>query len=911
MLAIRRVTQRASVAFTAATARRFPVGSTVRLLTTTSAQTDRETISRLLYSIGTKREVERYLRIFSASSHPSQPAKFAVIKVGGAVLDQLDELALSLSFLYRVGLYPVVLHGAGPQLNEIIESEGVTPDYIDGIRITDARTLGIARRVFLEENLKLVTALEKLGTRARPITSGVFTADYLDKEKYGLVGKITRVDKRPLEASIRAGALPILTSLAESTEGQILNVNADIAAGELAKELEPMKIVYLNEKGGLFHGVTGQRLDVINLDEEYAGLMKEPWVKYGTKLKLREIKELLDHLPRSSSVAIIKADSLQKELFTDSGDGTLIRRGYKLFKHDSIEAVGPDRIRQVIHDRDPEVQNGTQSVSGVLNDLKKTPYTIYGDEPFDVVAIVSHPPGEIPVMTKFLPSKNGSLNSVTDNVFNSIKKDHRKLFWTAPAEDENRAWHFERADGSFTRAGKSLFWYGIHDVDEVERAVKEMEAKGRIERPYLPVGPSVPPHRLASSTATTGARSYSTFTRGALTQKKAPGSTRGYATAVESTTEKKRVALIGARGYTGQALVSLLDGHPHLSLSHVSSRQLAGLPLEGYSKSPVTYSNFSVEDVEKMEKEGEVDAWVMALPNGVCKPFVDAVDKGSKGRTDGKKGVIVDLSADYRFEKQWTYGLPELYSRSEIRSSTRISNPGCYATSIQLLLAPLLPYVDLRAPPTVFGVSGYSGAGTVAGQTDPDGRPTTTPKVPPDSLHGGIRPYSLTDHIHEREASVHLSSLLTLSPSSSDPAAPVSGLDVETGPGAEDALVRSGGPLKLSFIPVVAPWFSGILSTASVPLKDGIKITARDVRALYEGMYKDERGVKLLANVPDIKEIMNQHGWVFGGCQVHSSGQRVVVVGGLDNLLKGAATQCLQNLNLALGYDEFAGIPLP
>lgn len=109
--------------------------------------------------------------------------------------------------------------------------------------------------------------MEALGTRARPITGGVFTADYLDRDKYGLVGKITRVDKRPLEASIRAGALPILTSLAESSEGQLLNVNADVAAGEIAKELEPLKIVYLNDKGGLFHGITGQKLDVINLDE--------------------------------------------------------------------------------------------------------------------------------------------------------------------------------------------------------------------------------------------------------------------------------------------------------------------------------------------------------------------------------------------------------------------------------------------------------------------------------------------------------------------------------------------------------------------------------------------------------------------------------------------------------------------
>lgn len=124
-----------------------------------------------------------------------------------------------------------------------------------------------SQRVFLEENLRLVTALEALGTRARPIPTGVFTAKYLDKEKYGYVGKIVRVDKNPIEASIRAGALPILTSLAETEDGQLLNVNADIAAGELAKILEPMKVLYINEKGGLFHGVTGEKMDVINLDE--------------------------------------------------------------------------------------------------------------------------------------------------------------------------------------------------------------------------------------------------------------------------------------------------------------------------------------------------------------------------------------------------------------------------------------------------------------------------------------------------------------------------------------------------------------------------------------------------------------------------------------------------------------------
>ncbi|KAJ6468197.1 hypothetical protein DFH09DRAFT_1481909 [Mycena vulgaris] len=136
---------------------------------------------------------------------------------------------------------------------------------------------------------------------------------------------------------------------------------------------------------------------------------------------------------------------LQKELFTDSGAGTLIRRGYKLFKHSSIESLGTDRFRQVIHDRDPEVLSGFQSVAGVVADMKNTPHTIYGDEPLDFVALVSHPPGEVARPDQAAPVA-------------AIKKDHRRLFWTAQADDENRRWHFERGDGSFTRAGKSLFW---------------------------------------------------------------------------------------------------------------------------------------------------------------------------------------------------------------------------------------------------------------------------------------------------------------------------------------------------------------------------------------------------------------------------------------------------------------------
>jgi N-acetyl-gamma-glutamyl-phosphate reductase/acetylglutamate kinase len=184
-----------------------------------------------------------------------------------------------------------------------------------------------------------------------------------------------------------------------------------------------------------------------------------------------------------------------------------------------------------------------------------------------------------------------------------------------------------------------------------------------------------------------------------------------------------------------------------------------------------------------------------------------------------------------------------------------------------MLLAPLLPLVNPSSNPTVFGLSGYSGAGTIP-STNSSGEPISLPKITPEALGGGIKPYSLTDHIHEREAGFHLSSLL--SPSATN----------------------NNNKVKVAFVPTVTSWFSGIISTASVPLNR--RVTAKEIVGLFEEKYEGERMVKIRKDVPMLKDVEGRHGWVVGGVQVHSEGERVVVVGGLDNLLKGAATQCLQ-----------------
>lgn len=719
----------------------------------------RSTVVQLLSNIGSKREVQQYLSHFTSVS--SQ--QFAVIKVGGAIItEHLQTLSSALAFLNHVGLYPVVVHGAGPQLNKMLEDAGVEPQFEDGIRVTDGKTLALARKLFLEENLKLVEELENMGVRARPITTGVFSADYLDKEKYNLVGKINSVDKKPIEAAIEAGCLPILTSMAETPEGQVLNVNADVAAGELARALQPLKIVYLAEKGGLFNGDTGEKISVINLDEEYDHLMTQWWVRHGTRLKIKEMKELLSDLPRTSSVAIIHPADLQKELFTDSGAGTMIRRGNKVHIKSSLSEFEDLAALKDVLIREREGLDAKATVDRYVEGLKDRPFKAYFDEPMDALAVVlPQQDSAFAHLATFTITKAGWLTNVADNVFTSIKKDFPKLVWTVKADDENLTWFFDKADGSLSRDGDVLFWYGLEDGDEVKQLVLEFTKNGRqmfgdynlearlqrAAQAALNIGKNGQQKRSYSTLRTnalqsfrsgsqgvTGRRSYSTNPNPPLGEKNV------------SNNRPSKVALIGARGYTGQALINLINAHPNMDLRHVSSRELAGKKLEGYDKREIIYENLSPDDVRRMASNGDIDCWVMALPNGVCKPFVDAVDQGAD-----KGGLVVDLSADYRFDPSWTYGLPELVNRSTIARATRIANPGCYATAAQIGIAPLVPH--LAGQPTVFGVSGYSGAGT-----------KPSPKNDVNFLTNNIVPYSLTDHIHEREISAQLGTSVAFIP---------------------------------------------------------------------------------------------------------------------------------------------------
>ena len=312
----------------------------------------------------------------------------------------------------------------------------------------------------------------------------------------------------------------------------------------------------------------------------------------------------------------------------------------------------------------------------------------------------------------------------------------------------------------------------------------------------------------------------------------------------------RTVNLVGGRGYTGSELLRLVAGHPNMDLGMASSRSHAGQSLsstcDGWPDDGRTFTSLEPERVGAHP----ADAWVLALPNGLAARWVESI----RGEFPGS--VILDLSADYRFDPQWTYGLPERF-RGQIREARSIANPGCYATGSQLGLLPMAR--QLVSAPVIFGVSGYSGAGK-----------TPSPRNDPEVLRDNLIPYALSGHVHEKEIGFQLGT-------------------------------------QVRFMPHVAEFFRGISLTISFELDHDT--TAEGLLDVFRQAYDGEDRIKVYGEIPQVSAVQGSPDVHIGGFTIDQRnpvrGSLVVV---LDNLLKGAASQAMQNLNLALGLDEHLGI---
>lgn len=331
---------------------------------------------------------------------------------------------------------------------------------------------------------------------------------------------------------------------------------------------------------------------------------------------------------------------------------------------------------------------------------------------------------------------------------------------------------------------------------------------------------------------------------------------------------KTKAGIINVTGYAGVELARLLYRHPNVEITSVTGRSAAG------QKLAAVFPHLSDIDLTITAELGEVEVAFSALPHKEsAKEIIPLLQKGVK---------VVDISADFRLKDpadypKWyqfthpapellaeaVFGLPELY-RKKVASARLIANPGCYPTGAILALAPALKAGIIEPDIIIDSKSGVSGAGR-----------TLSLGTHFSEVNEDVSAYSLDGHRHLPEISQEL------------------------------AFLRPRPAPSVTFIPHLIPMTRGILTTAYAKLTG--KQTQAELTALYKDFYKGEAFVKVTAASPHTKNT-----WGNNFCLVYpvldARTNRLVAISALDNLVKGAAGQAIQNMNLMFGYPETAGL---
>lgn len=331
-----------------------------------------------------------------------------------------------------------------------------------------------------------------------------------------------------------------------------------------------------------------------------------------------------------------------------------------------------------------------------------------------------------------------------------------------------------------------------------------------------------------------------------------------------------KAGIIGASGYTGGELLRLLVNHPNVKLELATSRSLAGKPVTSTHKHLEGFLDLKYENPNSENIRERCDVVFVAVPHGSAMDYVPEL-------LDGDTKVI-DLSADYRLEtsvfekvyetthsdpRKTVYGLVELHP--EAAEEDFVANPGCFPTGAILAAAPLAAagLIDLA----VFdSKTGISGAGI---------SPTEASHYP--NLAENITAYKLTTHRHKAEIFQELTKL--------------------------DQKLRN-----INFTPHVIPSIRGIFTTAHLFINE--PLSTDDLKTIYEGFYRDRPFIRFPSGVPSLSAVRGSN-FCDMGFESDKENNRVIVLSAIDNLVKGASGQAIQNMNLMFGLDETRGLWLP
>ena len=330
------------------------------------------------------------------------------------------------------------------------------------------------------------------------------------------------------------------------------------------------------------------------------------------------------------------------------------------------------------------------------------------------------------------------------------------------------------------------------------------------------------------------------------------------------------VAVIGATGYAGSELVNILSRHDGIRLSHLCSHSYAGRKFSEIYPSFFSRVDSILEEDDIKRIADDSDVIFLALPHGIASALVSSELL--------KEKVVIDLGADFRLKDKDTYeawyktehripeliasavyGLPEVH-RKDIRKSHLIANPGCYTTCSILTLYPLLKHGLIESSTIVVDAkSGVSGAGR--------GEKIANLFC---EVNESVKAYGVASHRHTPEIEQELST-------------------------------AAGEEVRITFTPHLIPMQRGILSTCYAMLKSGVK--EADVEDAYHECYDGEPFVRLSPYLPETRFVKGTN-YADISYRIDNRTGRIIAIGAIDNLIKGAAGQAVQNMNIAFGFDE-------
>jgi len=283
------------------------------------------------------------------------------------------------------------------------------------------------------------------------------------------VGEVEEVELSAVESAVRSGAVPVLTCLGESTSGQVLNINADIATRELVWKLRPHKVIFLFPTGGLLDR-QDRIISAVSLTNDYEALMQQPWLHSGMRLKLQQINEMLQRLPDDSSVSVTSAAHLTRELFTYSGAGTLVRKGEAINVFEDPEAETLATVKKLVeHSFQRKLRND-------WFERLKEPLVLL-TETGRAAAIMTRGVDSLPYLDKFAVTSEAQGEGLGAAIWQVVRARYPALYWRSRYTNPVTPWYFQQSDSSNRSGQWVVFTIGVEEAAQRDRCVADSLAR--------------------------------------------------------------------------------------------------------------------------------------------------------------------------------------------------------------------------------------------------------------------------------------------------------------------------------------------------------------------------------------------------------------------------------------------------